>query len=165
MSSVDVSSTLSSMQSATAATKAEQKAASGTTKEIDQDSFLQLLIAQLQNQDPMSPMDNSQFLSQTAQFTQVSEMQKLNQSNSFAQASDLIGKVVTLNDANNNNSEVTGTVTEARITDDSTSVVIDGKEYSTKYIKSVKDQTSTSTTSSSTGTTADSSSTSAATSS
>jgi flagellar hook assembly protein FlgD len=35
---------------------------------------------QMKNQDPMKPMDSSQMLSQQAQFTQISELQKLNKS-------------------------------------------------------------------------------------
>lgn len=37
----------------------------------DQDMFLQLLVAQLQNQDPTQPMDSSTFVTQLAQFQQL----------------------------------------------------------------------------------------------
>lgn len=37
----------------------------------DQNMFLQLLVAQLQNQDPMQPMDSSTFVTQLAQFQQL----------------------------------------------------------------------------------------------
>lgn len=43
-----------------------------------QDQFLTLLVAQLQNQDPTSPMDNSQLTSQMAQISTVSGIEKLN---------------------------------------------------------------------------------------
>lgn len=43
-----------------------------------QDRFLKLLVAQMNNQDPMSPMDNSQLTSQTAQISTVSGIEKLN---------------------------------------------------------------------------------------
>ncbi|RQO73055.1 flagellar hook capping protein [Aquitalea sp. FJL05] len=43
-----------------------------------QDRFLKLLVTQLQAQDPMNPMDNSQITSQMAQISQVSGMQTLN---------------------------------------------------------------------------------------
>jgi flagellar basal-body rod modification protein FlgD len=37
-------------------------------------TFLQLLVAQIQNQDPTAPMDSSTFLSQLASFTQVEQL-------------------------------------------------------------------------------------------
>jgi flagellar basal-body rod modification protein FlgD len=41
------------------------------------DAFLQLLVAQLRYQNPMEPTDGTQFLQQTAQFTQVETLQTL----------------------------------------------------------------------------------------
>ena len=43
------------------------------------DRFLKLLVAQMQNQDPLSPMDNAQVTSQMAQINTVSGIEKLNQ--------------------------------------------------------------------------------------
>jgi len=40
---------------------------------VDQNMFLQLLVAQLQNQDPLDPTDSSQFVTQLAQFQQLSQ--------------------------------------------------------------------------------------------
>lgn len=52
---------------------------SGTTSAADmQNQFLTLLVAQLQNQDPTSPMDNAQLTSQMAQISTVSGIEKLN---------------------------------------------------------------------------------------
>src|SRR5688500_6206631 len=42
------------------------------------DRFLKLLVAQMQNQDPLSPMDNAQVTSQMAQINTVSGIEKLN---------------------------------------------------------------------------------------
>lgn len=41
--------------------------------------FLQLLVAQLQNQDPTSPLDPSQFVGQLAQFSELSEVTQIDQ--------------------------------------------------------------------------------------
>nr|MEE4266810.1 flagellar hook assembly protein FlgD [Candidatus Krumholzibacteria bacterium] len=46
--------------------------------EINKIDFMTLLVAQIQNQDPMSPMDNSQFTSQITQFTMLEEMESVN---------------------------------------------------------------------------------------
>ena len=63
--------------------------------------YLQLLITQLQHQDPLSPMDNNQMASQLAQMSQLEQMenmsstfQKVLASTQVNQATDLIGKVV-----------------------------------------------------------------------
>ncbi len=47
-------------------------------KELDRDAFLQLLVVQMQNQDPTSPMDNAQMVTQLAQFAALEQMTNLN---------------------------------------------------------------------------------------
>ena len=58
-------------------------ASSGTTAASDanasQDRFLKLLVAQLNNQDPMNPMDNAQMTSQMAQINTVTGIQQVNE--------------------------------------------------------------------------------------
>ena len=44
---------------------------------LDKDMFLQLLVAQMRNQDPANPTDSSEFLAQTAQFTALEKMQQV----------------------------------------------------------------------------------------
>ena len=58
---------------------------------LDSQAFLQLLVAELKYQDPMSPADPTQFLTQTAQFTQVQTLQSIQQSQqSAAMASQVL---------------------------------------------------------------------------
>jgi len=60
---------------------ASSSGSSSTTSASDlQTTFLQLLVAQLQNQDPTNPMDSSQMTSQLAQINTVSGIQQLNTS-------------------------------------------------------------------------------------
>ena len=47
---------------------------------LGKDAFLQLMIAQLQHQDPTAPMDNSEFIAQMAQFTTLEQMQNMTSS-------------------------------------------------------------------------------------
>jgi len=45
---------------------------------VDKMDFMTLLVAQIKNQDPMSPMSNAEFTSQITQFTMLDEMQSMN---------------------------------------------------------------------------------------
>jgi len=89
-----------------------------TNNTMDQNSFMKLLIAQMQNQDPMSPMDGTQFASQLAQFSSLQQLQNLNtsmttsinanyaltQSINNTLSSTLIGKEVKIGGGNIQNS-------------------------------------------------------------
>lgn len=67
--------------STTSTASAAAGAASAASREtLDKDSFLKLLITQMQYQDPLSPMDNTEFLAQMAQFSSLEQMQNLNAS-------------------------------------------------------------------------------------
>jgi flagellar basal-body rod modification protein FlgD len=99
-----------------------------STAEAQQDQFLKLLVTQMQNQDPLNPMDNAQVTSQLAQLSTVTGIDKLNvtlqslmgsyQSNQSLQATSLInhgvlapGKGMTLAE----NTADDGTVTKQAI--------------------------------------------------
>lgn len=47
-------------------------------KPLDKDAFLKLLVTQLQNQDPMAPMEDKEFIAQLAQFSGVEQMTQVN---------------------------------------------------------------------------------------
>ncbi|MBT3067552.1 flagellar hook assembly protein FlgD [Rhodoferax sp. U11-2br] len=67
--------------SSATSTSSSTVGASTTTKsssEVAQDRFLKLLVAQLNNQDPMNPMDNAQMTSQMAQINTVTGIQQVN---------------------------------------------------------------------------------------
>ena len=52
---------------------------SQATSEIGTSQFLQLLVAQLQNQDPLNPVDNQQFIAQLATFSSLEQLISINQ--------------------------------------------------------------------------------------
>ncbi len=72
--------------------------------QLGQTEFLDLMITQLKNQDPFSPMENGDFISQMAQFSSVTGLAELQQSfdklatslqsNQALQASTLVGRTV-----------------------------------------------------------------------
>ncbi len=92
---------------------------SALNSQLGQDAFLKLLTTQLQNQDPLNPMDQTQSIAQLAQFSSLQATTELKdaftafQSNfSVMQSAGLLGKTVSAQstDANGNVSTVTGTV-------------------------------------------------------
>jgi len=88
--------------------------------QLDKDTFLKLLVAQMRYQDPSKPMDSAQVVAQSAQFTTVEVLQQLQQSQaqllsfqSTLLSSGLIGKTVTA--IGSDGKEVTGVVGSARV--------------------------------------------------
>lgn len=61
---------------------------------MDKDAFLQLLVAQMQYQDPLEPTSNTEYISQYAQFSQVEQMQNMAASTELARAGSLVGQEV-----------------------------------------------------------------------
>jgi flagellar basal-body rod modification protein FlgD len=120
---------VSAVTSSTSTTSTTSSSSSTSSALSSYDSFLKLFMAELQNQDPTSPMDTTQQMSQLASFSQVEQQVKLNTNlstlisqNKMSQASDLIGKTVTDSDGN------TGTVASVKLTDsDMTATLTDGK--------------------------------------
>ncbi|OPL12364.1 MAG: hypothetical protein AVO38_15035 [delta proteobacterium ML8_D] len=77
-----------------------------STKEIQREDFLSLLTAQLKYQDPLAPVNNVDFMSQTAQFNMLEQIIGLNEKfeslsklNDYAYANNLIGRKVNVVDA------------------------------------------------------------------
>lgn len=82
---------------------------------LDKDAFMQLLVTQLQNQDPTSPMDDKEFISQMAQFSSLEQMQNVAKSidslseiakqSQLMQYNSFIGKDVTWHEASDKKDE------------------------------------------------------------
>jgi flagellar basal-body rod modification protein FlgD len=94
----------------TSATDSTSKSSNTTTTTsstgVDYNTFLQLLIAEMKNQDPTNPMDTSQYMSQFAQLSSVEQAMQTNNkldallsSQSLSQANGLIGKTVSFTDS------------------------------------------------------------------
>ncbi|MES2714897.1 MAG: flagellar hook capping FlgD N-terminal domain-containing protein [Pseudomonadota bacterium] len=69
---------IDSLSNTGGAAAASAVAAGATTAKEASERFLKLLVTQLQNQDPMNPVDNAQMTSQMAQISTVSGIEKLN---------------------------------------------------------------------------------------
>ncbi len=99
---------------------------SSLNSQLGETAFLQLLTTQLQNQDPLNPMDDTQSVAELAQFSAVQAATSLNQSfSSFEsnfsvmQSAGLLGKTVSAQstDANGNVTTVSGTVKTISVID------------------------------------------------
>src|SRR5438093_12702480 len=94
----------STSTAAASTTTTSSKATTGTAKEDPKQTFMNLLVAQLEHQNPLSPMDNTQFTQQLAEFTSLEQLQSMNANLSALmtaqtttnglQAATLIGKQV-----------------------------------------------------------------------
>lgn len=110
---------------------------------LDKNAFLQLLVAQLKNQDPMSPMDSNQFISQMAQFSTVEQLTNIYQTldqmareNGLTQGASLVGRQVTM--ANNDGTTVTGTVQKVALVDNNVCLYVNDKPYGMGQVTEVQ---------------------------
>ncbi len=98
--------------------------------ELGKDQFLQLLVTQLQHQDPLKPMDDTQFIGQMAQFSALEQMQNLNTSFTMTKAMNMVGKYATgiLTDDDGSQEEISGEVQSVRMSSGKAYALVDGKE-------------------------------------
>ena len=111
----------------------------GAAAGMGKDDFMQLLIAQLKNQDPMKPMDDKEFITQLAQFSSLEATEKLNTqledllgSQSLVQAAALIGKQATAKLPSGET--LTGTISEVRMLAGQPTVILNGQEVDSSLI-------------------------------
>lgn len=102
-------------------------------RNVDLDQFLGLLVTEMQNQDPLNPMDNSQLLTQISQIREIGSTNQLTETLStlavgqgLTMASGLIGKNISALDADAK--EISGVV-------DRVSVETDPKDNSKRSVK------------------------------
>lgn len=126
---------------AAAAQVPQQSAAMGG---LDKDAFLQLLVAQLRYQNPLSPVDGQQYLQQTAQFTMVERLEEISRGQAEVTAwqravvaQGMVGKAIEGMDLQGE--DVAGTVTAVKLTPSGPLLVLDdGTELPVDYVDEVR---------------------------
>jgi flagellar basal-body rod modification protein FlgD len=63
---------------ATGASTTNSTTAANSSTSVNKDDFLKLLIAQMKNQDPLNPMDGTQYVAELAQFSSLEQLQNMN---------------------------------------------------------------------------------------
>ena len=155
-----VSTEITNLQNQTAFTQSnttERK----TSSKNDSNMFLNLMLQQLKNQDPTQPTDNTEWLSQLAQYSSLEQMTQMNtgltncmnyisamykdmsMNAEITQTLSMVGKEVTITVPDEKDSskttEITGKVTEANFKDGTGKVKVNGEYYSISNITSIRE--------------------------
>ncbi|WP_040337310.1 flagellar hook assembly protein FlgD [Candidatus Blastococcus massiliensis] len=124
--------------------------------QMNKDTFLKLLVAQMRYQDPANPADTNQMMAQTATFAQVEKLEEMAKYSAtslilqeHATAGAMVGRQVTYTDTNG--ASVTGVVSSVRLASGKSEAVavVDGKDVQVGRITAVSLPTPSSGTSSS----------------
>jgi len=106
------------------------------TSALGKDEFLNLLVKQLQYQDPLEPSSDTEFIAQMAQFSSLEQMQNLNDTFSKFQSYSMVGKYAT---ANFGMETIEGYVESITSVGDTTYAVINGTSVDVSEIYKVTD--------------------------
>lgn len=154
-----VNTQITEMQNQTTANNIAAQKRNPSSKTDDKNMFLNLMLQQLQNQDPTEPTSNTEWLAQLAQYSSLEQMTSMNEglsncmsyiaalyndmgmNSEITQTLSMIGKEVTIKDPEDKSgaTKITGKVTEASFEDGTGKVKVNDKFYSIANIISVKE--------------------------
>jgi flagellar basal-body rod modification protein FlgD len=123
--------------------------ATGSTANIGKDDFMKLLLAQLKNQDPLKPMEGTEFAVQLAQFSSLEQLsnmntelknQGLNQMTlGYAQSVNMIGKEVIAQKGNTIHVDGAATDVNYQLANDASTVTVSIFDENGKLIKKIEE--------------------------
>jgi flagellar basal-body rod modification protein FlgD len=118
------------------------------SNELGKDQFVQLLMAQLRNQDPTSPVDSQAFVAQLAQFSSLEQMQGMSSrldalvlaqaASNQTQTADLVGKDVLFKTDRVELPAVGGTVVSGELSAEAASVTVTISDEDGKTVRTLK---------------------------
>ena len=99
--------------------------------ELGKEDFLMLLVTQMQDQDPLEPTDNTEYVTQLAQFSELEAMQNLNETTNNSTAYNLVGKEVLITHTTSvgDVTEIQGTVDYVTLQNGEAYVSVNGETY------------------------------------
>lgn len=107
---------------------------------LNMENFLSLLVAEMQNQDPLEPTSNSDYMAQMATFSQVEATSEMNERVLSQTASNLIGKAVIVNTDTNSTGYAGGIVNGWQEIDGIVYLGINGNLYDINDVDQVIDK-------------------------
>ena len=107
---------------------------------LNMENFLSLLVAEMQNQDPLEPTSNSDYMAQMATFSQVEATSEMNERVLSQTASNLIGKAVIVKTDTNSTGYAGGIVNGWQEIDGIVYLGINGNLYDINDVEQVIDK-------------------------
>jgi len=108
---------------------------SGSQQALTQQDFLQLLVSQMENQDPLDPQSDTQMAAEMAQFTSLQQTTAMSSSLAMMQADSLLGSTVNLQvDAQ---TTASGVVQGVLLQNGTPQILVNGSAYNLSQVVSV----------------------------
>ena len=146
------SSTSPSLPSGIATLASEKQKQADNKSTLGQADFLKLMTAQLQNQDPLKPMEDAQFMGTMAQFASLEQTRELTKtlgdftkSQILNSAQIYLGRQVTLDVLDKSGNVVAGTVSAVKVGGGVPQITMGGKDYATASVMEIKEAAGTAT--------------------
>lgn len=128
-----------------------QDTAPPAPKELDRDAFMQLLVSQLKNQDPLEPVQNEDFVAQLATFSSLEQLEGVNDgmtglllleqagqiTSQLSEGASLIDKQVGWTDPSSGLSG-SGVVESVKVVDDLTTVTVNGQDVPLYWVDEIQ---------------------------
>ena len=129
---------MATIQSLSTTRQVNKNKQTGTTN-MSMDDFLQIMVAQFQNQDPENAADTNDMLNMLVQMTSIQAMQTMTDATTMTYTASLVGKEVTVGvfDKNNKLTEIVGTVTATGTYGGKPVVFVDGVSYDLSSIMAI----------------------------
>ena len=113
-------------------------------KTLGQDDFLKLMVTQFTNQDPLSPMKDTEYIAQMTSFTSLEqaksmsgEITKLRADSQTLQATSLLGKTVAVPGATDKDAQVVGIVSAVEIKAGKPMIIVNDKSFELSSVLSI----------------------------
>lgn len=123
-------------------TTASTNSTRNTSGVLGKDEFLNLLVTQLRYQDPLNPTDNTEYVSQLAEFSALEQMSNMSSGISSMQALSMNGKWVTAtvtDSSSGEETEIEGVVDSVKVKNGQATLIVNGTEVELENVTNVQD--------------------------